>query len=160
MTSSTIQPFGYNRHGPKTGGCAPFMGGGSCDPIQHNVAWAEVYLHTKWHLDPSSRLATIDLGQKLGGWCALFFFGGEAGSPSITKSPGPRPTSIPSGILVHPAVWPQQTLAKNWGGCTSFRGTAGSTSNTMSPMMTPTSSEILTVLGPEFLIGRELTRVL
>jgi len=27
---------------------------------QHNVAWAEVYLRTKWHVDPSSRLATID----------------------------------------------------------------------------------------------------
>ena len=25
-------------------------------------------------------------------------------------------TSIPSGILVHPAVWPQRTLAENWGG--------------------------------------------
>jgi len=24
------------------------------------VAWAEVCLHTKWHLDLSSRLATID----------------------------------------------------------------------------------------------------
>jgi len=23
------------------------------------VAWAEVYLRTKWHLDPSDRLATI-----------------------------------------------------------------------------------------------------
>ena len=37
-----------------------------------------------------------------------------AGSPSNTKSSGPRPTSIPSGILVHPAVWPQWTLAENW----------------------------------------------
>jgi len=26
----------------------------------------EIYLRTKWHLDPSSRLATIDMGQKLG----------------------------------------------------------------------------------------------
>jgi len=32
----------------------------------HNVAWAEVYLPTKWHLDPSSRLATTDMGQNLG----------------------------------------------------------------------------------------------
>jgi len=30
--SSSIQPFGYNTHQPKTGGCAPFRGG-SCDPI-------------------------------------------------------------------------------------------------------------------------------
>jgi len=39
------------------------------------------------------------------------FFGRGAGSPSNTKSPGPRPTSIPSGILNHPTVWPQYTNA-------------------------------------------------
>jgi len=39
-------------------------------------------------------------------------------SPSNPKSPGPRPISIPSGILIHPAIWPQQTWAENWGrGC-------------------------------------------
>jgi len=31
-----------------------------------NVAWAEAYLRTKWHLDSSSCLATIDMGQKSG----------------------------------------------------------------------------------------------
>jgi len=36
--------------------------------------------------------------------CAPF---GGAGSPSNTMWPGPRPTSVPSGILVHPAVWLQ-----------------------------------------------------
>jgi len=30
------------------------------------VAWAEVYFRTKWYLHPSNRLATIDMGQKLG----------------------------------------------------------------------------------------------
>jgi len=33
---------------------------------KHNVAWADAYLRTKWHLDPSSRLDTIDMGRKLG----------------------------------------------------------------------------------------------
>ena len=61
-------------------------GRGSCDPIQHNVAWAKTYLHTKWQLDPFSRLATIDMGQKLGGGCALFFWG-ELG-PHRTQLPG------------------------------------------------------------------------
>jgi len=28
---------------------------------------------------------------------------------SRTGSPGPRPTSIPSDILIHPTVWPQYT---------------------------------------------------
>ena len=45
------------------------------------------------------RLATIDMGQKLGAvpW--------GAGSLSNTMSPGPRPTSVPSGILINPTVW-------------------------------------------------------
>jgi len=49
---------------------------------------------TKWHLDPSSRLATTDMVEK---WelCPLL---GGAGSPSNTKSPGLRPICIPSGI--------------------------------------------------------------
>jgi len=34
---------------------------------------------------------------------------GEAGFPPNTMSPGPRPISIPSDILIHPTVWPQYT---------------------------------------------------
>jgi len=30
------------------------------------VVWADTYLHTKRHLDPSSRLTTIDMDQKVG----------------------------------------------------------------------------------------------
>jgi len=41
------------------------------------------------------RLAAIDIGRKVGGCCALFR--GGAGSPSSIMSPGPRPTSVPSG---------------------------------------------------------------
>jgi len=114
VASSSIQPFGHNRHEPKSGGCAPLGGaatpysttlpepmftsvpsgilihpaawtmdtidmgqklgggdssliyGGSWVHIEHKVACAEVYLHTKWHLSPSSRLATTDIGRKLG----------------------------------------------------------------------------------------------
>jgi len=47
-----------------------------------------------------------------------------------TMSPGPRPTSVPSGIF-HPAVWLQQTWAKNWGNMPLLWGRAGSPSNTM-----------------------------
>ena len=39
---------------------------------------------------------------------------GGAATPSNTTSPGPRFASIPSGILIHPAIWPQQTWAENW----------------------------------------------
>ena len=69
VASSSIQPFGHNRHGLKLYGNSAFF----------------------------------------------------RGSSSNTKSPGPRPTSVPSGILVHPAVWPQGTSAENWG-LFPFRG--------------------------------------
>jgi len=39
------------------------MGAGS---PSNTVAWAEAYLHNKWHLSPSSRLATTGMGRKLG----------------------------------------------------------------------------------------------
>jgi len=60
------------------------------------------------------RLVTIDIGRKEGGGCCAPSESG-AGSPSNAMWPGLRSTSIPSSILIHPAVWPQQTWAKNWG---------------------------------------------
>ena len=70
---------GHNRHGPKIGGCAPFSEeGAGC--LSNTVAWAEAYLHTKWHPNPSSRLAPTDIGRKLG----LCPFGGELG-PHLTQ---------------------------------------------------------------------------
>jgi len=70
-------------------------------------ARAETYLRTKWHLDPSSRLTTIDMDRNLGwGLLCPFKGGGGAGSLSNTMSPGRRPTSVPSGILIYPTVWP------------------------------------------------------
>jgi len=105
VASSSTQPFGHNRHEPKSRGAAvPLSSGvGSWVPIWHNVAWAKAYLRTKWHLDPSSRLATRGMGLKLG---AVPLFWGSAGSTS-KMSPVPRPTSIPNDILIHQAVWQQ-----------------------------------------------------
>jgi len=45
--------------------------------------WAEAYLRTKWHLDPPSRLATIDMGGKVGMLCP-HFGEGELG-PHLTQ---------------------------------------------------------------------------
>ena len=60
------QPFDHNRHGPKIGwGLCPFWRG-NCVPIEHKVAWAEAYLHTKWHLSLSCHFATTDTGRILG----------------------------------------------------------------------------------------------
>jgi len=48
------------------------------------------------------------LGPKSGGCCAPFWQRGP-GSSSNTTSPGLRPTSVPGGIRIHPAVWLQYT---------------------------------------------------
>jgi len=51
-------------------------------------------------------LATIDVGRKVGAAVSLFE---GSGSLSNTVWPGPRPTSMPSGILIYASVWPQYT---------------------------------------------------
>jgi len=43
-------------------------------------------------------------GYKTGGCCAPF---ASAGNPSNTMWPARRSPSVPSGIFIHPAVWPQ-----------------------------------------------------
>ena len=69
---------------------------------------AQVYLRIKWHLDPSTPLATTDMDRKVGGVVPLL---GGAGHQSNAM----WPTFVPSGILNHPAVWPQKTWAENFG---------------------------------------------
>jgi len=66
VASSSIQPFGHNGHGQKLVGVGvPSFLRVAWSP-SNTVAWAEAYLYTKCHLGPSSRLATTDIGQKLG----------------------------------------------------------------------------------------------
>jgi len=100
------RPFGRNRYGPKIGGFAHFCGEAESPSNTMYVAWAEAYLRTKWHFDPYRRLARIDMGQRVGAAVPPFSRGAE--SPSNTMLRGPRPTSLPSGILIYPALWPQQ----------------------------------------------------
>jgi len=51
------------------------------------------------------RLATTDIGRKVGSAVHLTLEGPHGN----TMSHGPSPTSVLSGILIHPAVWPQMT---------------------------------------------------
>jgi len=79
-----MQPFGRNRHGPTIGeGLRPLFGEVGWVPIEHKVAWAEACLHTKWHLDVSSRFDTTKMGRKLGG--SAPFLGGGA-DPHLIQS--------------------------------------------------------------------------
>jgi len=74
------------------------------------------------------------MGRKLGGGCALL---GGSGSLSNTKSPGPRPTSIPSDILINLAVFATTDMGQNW---EEGQGSWVSTpSNIVSPGPRPTS---------------------
>jgi len=65
----SIQPFGHNRHQPKIGGVPPFLGtrewAGS-----HPTRAGPTY-NAKCYLDPSSRLAAVDMGRRLGGCAPL-----------------------------------------------------------------------------------------
>jgi len=70
----------------------------------------------------------MDMGRILGGAVPLL---GGSWAQCNTMSHGLRPTSLLSGILIHPAVWSQQKCAENWEAVPLFRGRAGSPSNTM-----------------------------
>ena len=101
------------------------------EPSSSEGGWSEIYGNRKGMMIGSvfnkslavaeigDHLATIDMGHKEGGAAVPLSVGG-VGSPCNTMSPGPRPTSVPSGILIHPAVWPQQTWAKNLGAAVPF----------------------------------------
>jgi len=50
-----------------------------------------------------------------------------------------KPIFLLSGILIHRAIWPQQTWAENWGGAAPLWGmVAGYPSKTMWPGTRPT----------------------
>jgi len=70
--------------------CAPFRGEWLLCPFpwgagspSYTVAWAEAYLCPKWYPDPSSRLATTDMGRKVAGVLCPFPWG-ELG-PHLTQ---------------------------------------------------------------------------
>jgi len=71
--------------GRKLRGSAPFL---------HNVASTKGHLHTKCQLDPSSRLATIDMSQKL-----------ERGSGPFGEGLGPNRTQSPLGWAYLDTKW-------------------------------------------------------
>jgi len=132
--------------GRKLRGLCPFYGG-SRVPIYHNVVWADTYLRTTWHLDPSSRWATIDMGRKVG--VVPLFREGEAGSPSNTMSPGPTPippyqvTSSSNQPFGHNRHEPKIEVL-----CPFREVGAGSPSNTMWPGPRPTSVPSFILINP------------
>ena len=100
--SSAVAEMGDNRHGPKRRGAAvplsPELGprlaqcglGRDLLPYQAASSSIQPFGHNRY-------------GPKIG-WCVRALFLGVAGSTSNTMSRRPRPTSVPSGILMHPGV--------------------------------------------------------
>ena len=131
--SSGQWPHRHNRHGPKRGVVYPFRAG-SWVLIEHNVAWAETYLCTKWHLDPSSRSATKDMGRKLGAAGYAPFLGGGKLGPHLTQCR--RGQDLPPPTKWHrPISWSIQPFGHNGQAAVPMLGELDpySPSNTMSP---------------------------
>jgi len=119
------------------GCCSPFHNGAGSQ--RNNVTWAKACLHTKCHLDLSSRLATPDMGRK---WWSCALFGGDLG-PHVTQCglgrvlPLYQLESCSTQTFCHNRHRP-----KNRGGCCALFGGwggAGSQSNTTLPELRPTS---------------------
>jgi len=64
-------------------GPGPLSVGGARSPY-NTVAWAEAYVRTKWHLDPTSRLAITCICRKWGS-VPPFFLGGGLQDPCLTQ---------------------------------------------------------------------------
>jgi len=73
-----------------------------------SAGWQVTLCDPIWHVSSSSGVATSVSELLYPCYLLLTYFLGGAGSPSNTVWPGPRP--IPSGILIHPTVWPQYTV--------------------------------------------------
>ena len=102
-------------------------------PSNTSVAWAEVYLHTKWHLDPSSRLVTIDIGRKVGDTVPLFMGQLDSGLIQCDQGRALPPYQVASWSF---QPFGHNTWAKSGGCCAPFLGRrSGSACNTvtMSP---------------------------
>ena len=127
MTVATIDM------GRKDGGscCAPFAQ--SWDPVLYNVACAEVYFRTKWRIRLSSRLATIDMGQKLGGGgCVLF--SGDSWVPIEHKVTWAETYLHTKCHLSPPSRLATTDICRKLGGLSPFKeGEAVSPSTTKSP---------------------------
>ena len=90
------------------------------------------------------------MGRKFGALPPLLGRVSWVPTPSNTMSLGPRPTSLPNGVLIHPAIWPQHYGPKI-GGCAPLGGGVGSPSNRMWPGPRPTCMPSFILIHPTVL---------
>jgi len=127
VASWSIQPFGHYI-GRKLG-AIPLLGG-ELGPHLTQCRLGRAYLHTKWYLDPSSRLATIDMGPKVRGCCAPFWGSWVPISHNVASAKAYLRTKWhldpPSRLATTDMGW-------KFGGCVPLGGGAGFSSNAMWP---------------------------
>jgi len=107
----------------------------SIEPFGHN----SVGCHSPRRNITTNYYLVVEIGER------------ATGSPSNTKSPGPRPSSIRSGSLMHQPFRHNRNGPKILGGgLRPFwgRGLAGSPSNTKSPGLRPTSMPSTSFIHP------------
>ena len=112
--------------------------GSSSNSSNTQVHWAEAYLHAKYQLDPSTRLATVNVGRKFGG--SAPFWGRERG-PHLTQSRMGRglPPYQVGSLSMQP--FRRNRYRPKIGELRPFGGAgAGSPSNTMRPGPRPTGT--------------------
>ena len=110
--------FGHSRHGLQKSGrpLCPFEGELGPHLTQCGQGRGLLpYQVASWSIQPFGHNRH---GSKIGGLLCPFF-GGGAVSPSITMCPWQRPTSVSSGIWIHPALWPEY-IGQKVGGCSSL----------------------------------------
>jgi len=110
VASWSIQPFCYNRHGPKIGGCVPLRGGLGLHLTQCSLGRGlPPYQVASWSIQPFGHNTWTEKWGTL--LCPPFLRGAKS--------------SLPSEILIYPVVCPQQTWVENWEGCARLRGELG-----------------------------------
>jgi len=109
---------GHNRHGPKRGGCCARFAGEQLGPRLTQYGLRRGLLPYQVAPSPTQPFGHNRHQPKTGGYAP---FRGAA-TPSNTTSPGPRFTSVPCGILIHPEFGHNRHGPKIRMGCTFFLG--------------------------------------
>ena len=119
VDSTDGRPFGHHRHGPKIGGCVPFLGRGAGSPSNkcRLGRCLPSYQVASWSIEPFGHNR---YEPNIGG--AVPLCGRGHGSPSNRMWPGPRSTCMPSFTLILPTVWPQYTNVTDRTGQTGQTG--------------------------------------
>ena len=123
--------------GRKRGTAVPLLWGGAGSPSNTQCGLGRGLLPYEVVSSSIQSFGDSRHEPKTGGYVP---YRGGAATPCNTTLPGWRFTSVPSGILIHPAIWPQKTWAKKWAVLCPFLRGAGSPSKTMSPVLRPTSA--------------------